>query len=290
MDQESLNQLQSFLNSAQNILILTHKDPTIDSLGASLALYLALEKLGKRVEVACPWQPTVEFGNLVGINKVSSKLGNKNLVISFPYVEDSIGKVSYNIEDGKFNLVIQSQPSHEPLSREKVSYSYSGVSTDLIFVIDTPDLKTLDKFYTQEQNLYSEVPLVNIDSHKDNRQYGKINFLNSRASSTSEIITLLFSQLGLPLDGDMATNLLSGIIFATSNFSSLFTSPEAFEAAALCLKAGGKREKWQVKAKFEEEREGKTLTALPPQESETPPEEPPADWLTPRIYKGSTKV
>lgn len=267
----NISEIQNLLGAAQEILVLTHENPNQDSLGASLALFLALSSAGKKGTVACPTPLTVEFGNLVGIDKIRQELGSKNFIISLDYVEGAIEKVSYNVTDNKFNLVIEPRVGAPPFSPEKVHYSSSQASPDLIFVLDSADLQHLGKFYQDEKDLYSKVAVINIDYHPNNSHFGKINLVDSEASSTSEIITLLLQNLGLPLTEDIATDLLIGISFATNNFASASTSAGAFEAAAICLKAGGKRPE-MVKPTKEERKEA------------------PADWLQPKIFKSSSSL
>ncbi|MCL2014349.1 MAG: bifunctional oligoribonuclease/PAP phosphatase NrnA [Oscillospiraceae bacterium] len=49
----SLNQTVESLTGAQNILIIAHKDPDGDTVGAAFALYYALRSLDKHVRIAC---------------------------------------------------------------------------------------------------------------------------------------------------------------------------------------------------------------------------------------------
>ena len=65
----------------------------------------------------------------------------KNLVISFPYQEGSIEKVSYNIENDKFNLVIEPRENYPVITPEMIKYSYGGGNTDLIITVGTSQLK-----------------------------------------------------------------------------------------------------------------------------------------------------
>lgn len=269
----NINEIQSLLTQAQEVLILTHENPNFDSLGASLSLFLSLTAAGKKVTVACPTPSTVEFSNLVGIDKLSQSLGGKNFVISLDYVEGSIEKVSYNITGDKFNLVIEPKPGAPAFSPEKVHYSSSAASPNLIFVLDCANYEQLGKFYQDEKELYSKVATINIDNHPNNTQFGKINLTDPQASSTSELVTFFLQNLGLPINQDMATNLLAGIEAATNNFAPQTSSAGAFEAAAICLKAGGKRR--IVREPFQE---------VPPQA----PQEAPADWLQPKIFNTKT--
>src|SRR3989304_8148742 len=152
---EDFSQLQSFLGSARRILILTGQNPTLDSLGAGLTLYLAFSQVGKEVNIACPDLPTVSLSRLVGIDKVQRDLGGENLVISFPYAEGAIEKVSYNIEGDRFNLVIQPRSGSQTLSPEAVNFLQGGANADLVFILGARKLSDLGHFYEQGKELYA---------------------------------------------------------------------------------------------------------------------------------------
>lgn len=285
----NIRELEENLNSARNVLIVTHKNPSIDSLAASLSLYLALVHNRKNVTIACPDKTTVEFGNLFGVDKITDVLGNKNFIISLDYKEGSIEKVSYNIEGEKFNLVIQPKDGSEPFSEDKVHFNYAGVNADLIFVINCEKLEDLETFYTQEQEMYSKVPVINIDISQNNEQYGKINIVNSNASSVTELVANMLKTVKLSFDEDCATNILTGITSATDTFTKGNITSDTFEIAALCLQMGGKLPGVKQIIPTEEipviETSG-VVENNKPAKSKNPPK----DWLEPKIFKGSSLV
>lgn len=266
-----LSELQQLLSPAKSILVAIPKNLNLDKVAASLSLSLSLVKSGKVTTIVCPQPMTVEFSQLVGVDKVTDKTGGKNLVISFDYVKDSIEKVSYNVEGNKFNLVIQPKAGFPLLDTKNVKFSYSGADSELIFVIGAQKLEDLGKLYEKEKNLYTEKSVVNIDHHPQNTRFGKINIFNPQASSCSEIIALVLKTLNFPLDEDIATNLLIGLKSATNNFQSPNISATTFETAAFCLRAGARRME----------------VSKPPKEKK---ETTSSDWLVPKIYKGNTQV
>jgi len=288
---------QQALTSAQTILVTIPEKPKFDHVGAALALFLSLKKAGKTVAVASPDEMTVEFSSLVGVDKISQQPGGKNLVISFDYIEDSIEKVSYNIDNHKFNLLIQPKAGLPPISPEKVSYNYSGGS-DLVFVIGAKRLEDLGSLYNQEKEAYQQKTVINLDIDPQNTQFGKINLFNPTASSCSEVVANLMANLKLPIDQDIATNLLLAIEKATQGFSSPNTSALTFEMVAFCLRVGGRRAKASVvKTKAIKPKKEVSLSPMPsgvsakktPQEAK-PDQKPSSDWLEPKIFKGSTRV
>jgi len=82
---------------------------------------------------------------------------------------------------------------------------------------------------------------VNVDHHPNNSQFGHHNLVDGQASSTAELVAEMLSTLGAALTTDIATNLLNAIYGATDSFRNPLVSARAFELAAACLKAGGKR-------------------------------------------------
>ncbi|MCJ7739765.1 DHH family phosphoesterase [Candidatus Microgenomates bacterium] len=245
---DQINQVKPLIDQAQSVLIVTHSNATLDSLAASLSLYLALTARGKQVSVSCPDQIRVEFSHLVGLDKISSnpnlnEKSGKNLVISFPYEEGSIEKVSYNIENGSFNLVVEPREGYPQITPEVINYSFSGNGGDnnLIITVDTPQLTSLGQIFQNNQSFFSEKPVINIDSHPQNSRYGRINLVDNSVSCTSELVASLFSMLGLTIDPDISGNLYAGIVDGTKNFTSPQTTAGTFETVALCLKSGTKK-------------------------------------------------
>lgn len=279
MDQDKAKDI---LTPAADVLIVTHEHPTPDAIGSALALYLGLTGLGKKVTVACPDPMVVGLSSFVGADKVTTKMGEKNFVISLDYQEGSIEKVSYNIEGSRFNLVVEPRAGFEPFSQDKVHYSYQGVSPDVIVSVDTIHLGGLKKLYEDQKELFAAKPIINVDRHPNNAQYGAVNRVNPEASSTAEMVAQLLSELGVALTPDIATNLLNALYGATNSFSAAAVGPMAFELAAACLKAGGKRfSVRQPDQKPDEDVVVKETVVAPTGEA-------PTDWLKPKIFKSST--
>jgi len=259
------SQLQQVLITAQTIFVVLPQKLNQDKVAAGLSLFLSLKKAGKQASVFCSRPITVEFSSLIGADKIKNQLEGRNLVISFDYLEDSIEKVSYNIENNKFNLVIQPKEGHLALSTDKVQYSYAGGNADLFLGVGVSSLGDLGEIYLKNKSIFEKGKVVAFD------------LVDFQAASYCEVVTGLLAQLKLPIDEDIASNLLAGMEGATDSFSSPKTGPATFEAAAFCLRAGGRR----LKAKVD-------LKPMPEQISAEKPPSP--DWLVPKIYKGNTLI
>jgi nanoRNase/pAp phosphatase (c-di-AMP/oligoRNAs hydrolase) len=281
--QTNLTKIKEQIEKAKSIVIATHTNSTMDSLGSSLSLYLGLLGIGKTVTVVCQDPITVEFSNFVGANKLETKLtGKRNFVISLDYKEGSIEKVSYNIEGNKFNLVIEPRPGFEDFSADKVQYTHAGGQADLIITVDTPKLDDLGSVYEENKDLFGQKPIVNIDCHKENALYGAVNLVDGNVSSMTELIAVVMSFSGIKLSVDIATNLLNSIEETTDHFQSDKVNARTFEVASVCMKAGGKRFPKTVKPQ-----DIQPVPNTPP--VEVKPEQPnqagAEDWLKPKIFK-----
>ncbi len=293
--QMDITKVKELLDRANDILIVTHEHPTFDSIGSTLALYLGLESLGKKVSIVCPDAMTVELSSFIGVNKFAADLSRKNFIISLDYEDGSIEKVSYNIEGNKFNLVIEPRSGHAGFSEDKVHYSKSGTTADLIFTVDTIHLGGLKKVYEENKELFTGKTVVNIDRHPNNAMYGKMNIIDPEASSTAEVVSQFLSGVGVRLTADIATNVLNALYGATNAFQTAHVGSQVFELAAACMKAGGKKF-W--KPSVSEELPTAAVESVAPSpapvvESPKPvtkPPETPPDWLKPKIYKSSNLI
>lgn len=319
-----ITKVKELVEKSRDIVVVTHTNPTFDSVGSALSLYLGLVGLGKNVTIACPSQMTVGMSNFVGVNKIGTELAKKNFIVSLDYAEGSIEKVSYNIEGDKFNLVIEPKSGFPTFSSEKVKYSWAGTAADLIFAIDTINLGGLGTIYESDKDLFASKPVVNIDRHPDNTHYGQLNFVEPKVSSTIELTAIVLSSLGVKLTVDIATNILNAIYDATENFQAVGVTSRTFDLTSACVKAGAKRFGSQQTVSTPQvtvpQPSGSVtapvMTSIPqssvPQTvaqspvatqvinqpvtdqsdntTEVKPQEAPAEWLRPKIFKSSQPV
>lgn len=268
---------------AQTLAIVLPTNLSTDKVAAALALFLSLKKAGKQVGIVCSTPMIVEYSSLIGVDKIGQKFGGHNLMVSFDYQEDSIEKVSYHIENNKFNLVIQPKEGYPPLSTQKISYSYFGSQADVVLTIGAASWENLGNLYNENKSLFEEAQSINLDISSHNSQFAKVNVVEQQMASLSELVTLMLSSLNLPLDEDMASNLLLGIKKATFDFSLNKSGPSTFEAVAICLRSGARQP-------FHETRPERKVDSRENKPVEVPSRKPSPDWYKPKIYKGETKV
>lgn len=242
---DQLNQMRGLLEQAKSITIVTAPQPSVDTVAASLALYLALSATGKSVSVISPAPMTVAYSHLVGVDKIGNTIGSgdgRNLVISFPYQEGSIEKVSYNIEAETFNLVIEPREGYPQITPENIRFSTGGGGQpDILITMGISKLFDLHAALGQNQALVESKPVIAIDTNPRHERFGKVDIVTPSASSLSEIVTHLLASLSLRMDEDIAANLFLGISDGSENFTSPTTSASTFEAAALLSRSGARK-------------------------------------------------
>lgn len=80
--------------------------------------------------------------------------------------------------------------------------------------------------------------VLNIDHHASNVFYGSMNYVDTKASSTCEIVYNFFKAIGYKVDKKIATCLLSGILGDTSGFIHSTTQADTIKIASELIKTG----------------------------------------------------
>lgn len=303
MDNTAIKQIGEAIGKNKTIGIVTPKNPSLDEMGAALSLYLALFNSGKDVSVATPEPPLVEISSLVGINRVQTSLSGKSgdLVVSFPYQEGEIEKVSYTLENGFLNIVVKAGQKGLSFEEDNVRFTRSQGVPNLLFTIGVPRLSDVAKLFDVAD--LKDTMVINIDNKAENQGFGDIVLVYPMLSSICETVANLIFALNFKMDVDIAQNLMYGISEATDNFQNPKTSALAFEMVSLLMKNGALRItgnlKQQEKANAEQffpmpnQRKQNSLsqdrkTTQGAKQEDTNNQNPPEDWLEPKIYKGST--
>lgn len=297
------NSFSSLVSSAKHILVILPSKPYFDQVAAGLSLYLSLSDQTD-IEVFCPTPINVAFNRLVGVNRIKNEVGNRNLAITFPgYEASNIEKVSYDIENGEFRLDVVPKVGFSAPEKEKINLSYSGVSADLVVLIGGAD-ETHFPLLSEKDLEKAKIVHIGTRVLAGNSGRGIMSFAKP-GSSVSELIASLIKENGLELYADIATNLTIGIEEGSNHFESSEVTPETFEIFAYLLRNGGQRlpkkvptntfppgaipMKPYVVSKPTQAPPGGAGQVLEQVENkEQPVENPPSDWLQPKVYKGTS--
>lgn len=226
-------------------LILLPVYPTQDALATGLALALFLEELGKSPSLGSDniSEKKSELDFLrTPKNFLDSISGGRDFVLSFNTERNSI----LNVETERFEkeLRIVLTPEHGTIDPRDFSFILAKYKFDLVMTVSAPDKESLGKMYEDNPDIFYEVPIINIDYHSGNEQYGQLNLVEVTASSSSEIVASLLAQVGKEfLQNGVAEALLTGIMAATESFQKKNTTPRALEIASKLMEAGADQQK-----------------------------------------------
>jgi len=113
---------------------------------------------------------------------------------------------------------------------------------DAIVLIDNGDLRRTgysDRILKAKER---KIPIINVDHHPKNDiwKYASINVVDEKASSTCEIVFELFEKIGVKIEADAATMLLTGIYTDTGGFQHSNVSAKTYSIASELMSRGAR--------------------------------------------------
>lgn len=239
----SIQNAFELLTKSSNILVVLPEHPSTDAIASGLGLYLMLKKLEKNTRVVASkfeLPPSHQF--LPKSKEIMSSVSQlKKFIISLDVAETPVEELSYDIVGEKLHIYVT--PKNGWYKEEQVSISSSEYMYDLIIALDAASLPSLGEVFEDNTDFFYQTPIINIDHHAGNEQFGQINIVDIVATSVSEIVFELLKEFGHNLlDEQIATNLLTGIISKTKSFRSLSATPKSLNIASHLIAQGARRE------------------------------------------------
>jgi phosphoesterase RecJ-like protein len=104
---------------------------------------------------------------------------------------------------------------------------------DAFITVDSADFKRVGKIFEN----YGQ-PDINIDHHKTNENFGKLNLIEANEVATAAVLTNHLAEWGLKVTKPIAAALLTGIITDTLGFRTSNTTPESLRQCAALMETG----------------------------------------------------
>lgn len=142
-----------------------------------------------------------------------------------------INAIAYNFHPIPINL--------QTFVGETVFHSdQKDLTTDFDYVI-TVDCSAADRMGAEYQDFFKNIDLC-IDHHISNKGFAEINWIDSDAAATAEIIAGIAHDCEIEIDPITAQALFVGIATDTGQFRYAATTSRVFELAAWLVKKGAK--------------------------------------------------
>jgi bifunctional oligoribonuclease and PAP phosphatase NrnA len=113
-----------------------------------------------------------------------------------------------------------------------------GLEPDVAVVVDAGELSRIGSVVDEQADWFARARIVNIDHHVSNPGYGEAVWIEPSSAATCEMVTLLLAELGVPLDAQLATALMAGIVQDTHTFAHPNATPRTLRVAAELVEAG----------------------------------------------------
>jgi phosphoesterase RecJ-like protein len=197
----SLQRAVHLLKKHSRPYLIAHPRPDGDTLGCTLALRLALIALGKAPIVAC-------------VHPVPPNLS---------YLPDA-------------EAFVQTVPE-EATSAVSTTAAAAAVAVDLLVAVDMSDLQRTGGMVPE--SWIGHLPLLVIDHHATNDNFGDVNLVMPEAAATVIPLIALLKALEVPIDADIATCLLTGLLTDTRGLRTSSTTPEVLALVSALIEAGG---------------------------------------------------
>jgi bifunctional oligoribonuclease and PAP phosphatase NrnA len=171
----------------------------------------------ERVTCLCHENPDADtIGGAVAIALIARKLGKQAEVVS---VDPPPAPLDFLPLYGEF----QAEPCLTP---------------DVAVICDAATLERVGRIRHEHADWFARATLLNIDHHVTNTRYGAVNLVDARAAATCQVIASALPALGVELDAEIATALLTGIVRDSHGFADPSTTGETLRLAARMVDAG----------------------------------------------------
>lgn len=245
LNPQSVQAALQAIEQHQRILVVPHANVDADGLSSALAMYQMLKGMGKEVTVICPDVLPESLNFLPGFEKLEREVrASQDFVVTINLQDGvEVDKLRYTVEDHKVNIIVI--PKKGRIRSQQISLAEGESSYDLIIAVDTADLSLFGSLYTEHVDLFSSVPVLNIDHHISNTGYGQIQLIDPTSASATEVLYHLFQQVPAmreKITPDMATLLLTGLITDTRSFQNPNTTPRSLEVASDLLDRGARQQ------------------------------------------------
>lgn len=149
----------------------------------------------------------------------------------------SMGLALLELDKNVFILKSDTIPSdYEFLPGIEMIKEYKELNNlDLLITLDCSDI---DRLGPNKILLDKAKYLINIDHHVSNTEFGDINFVDSKAAATGELVYHIIEKLNVKITKEIATNLYTAISTDTGSFKYESVTDKTHEIIARLLRCG----------------------------------------------------
>ncbi len=225
------------LNESYNILVTVSNNPTVDQLTALLGFNLIMCKMKKHSSAVFSGEipPNIQF---LEPEKTIEK--NTDSLQDFIIAIDKAkaDKLRYKVEDNLVRIFIT--PYKTSISEHDLNFTLGDLNVDVIVALGVKKQEEIDQAIMAHGKILHDATIIALSNTPEPLTIGNLNWVDTTASSLSEMVTLIANDLGAKdlIDGQIATSWLTGIVSSTKRFANEKTSPTSLSVSAQLLSSG----------------------------------------------------
>lgn len=240
MQNQTLGQVISTLQQANNVLVTVKKDPSIDELASAVGLTLALNKEGKHATTVFSGKvpSTIEFLQPeTVIDSTTDSL--RDFIISLD--KSKADKLRYKVEDNVVRIFIT--PYRSTITSDDLEFTQGDFNVDAVVAIGVVSQQDFDTAVASHGRIMHDATVISMTKRDMPSQIGAINWHEPMVSSVSEMAARVVDGMNPQLlDGQMATAFLTGVIAETDRFRNSYTTPAVMSLSSRLMMAGANQQ------------------------------------------------
>jgi hypothetical protein len=232
-------QIVERLKEANNVLVTTSSNPSVDQLAATIGFTVLLNKVNKHATAVFSGQvpSTIEF---LQPEKTLEKNTDSLRDFIIALDKSKADKLRYKVEDSHVKIFIT--PYRTSISEKDLDFSQGDFNVDLVVLLGIHDQKDLDQAITAHGRILHDATVASV-SNTEGNALGSLNWTDKTASSLCEMLVGVTQQLGPNnLDGQIATALMTGIVAETARFSNDKTTATTMAISSALMAAGANQQ------------------------------------------------
>lgn len=226
------------IKSSENILVALSREPSVDEIAAAIGLTMFLDGLQKHTTAVYSGRTPDSLTFLQPAETFETNTDSlQDFIISLD--KNKADHLRYKLEGDFVKIFIT--PYKSILTEDDLSFSHGDYNVDFVIALNVSAAGKLDPALHEHSRIMRDASIVNITAG-DPGHFGEIEWSNPTASSLCEMITSLIFAIQesdeKPLEHDIATTLLAGIVAATDRFSNNRTNPDTLGVASKLMSMG----------------------------------------------------
>lgn len=227
------------IDGVENILVALSRNPSVDEMAAALALTVYLDSIGKHATAIYSGRTPNALEFLKPSETFEADTNSlRDFIIALN--KEKADHLRYKLDGDYVKIYIT--PYKTNITEEDLEYTHGDYNVDLVLALNVASADELDAALKEHGKIMHDAEAVNI-SLGEAGKFGEVEWVDSKASSVSEMVTRLMDYMvAEKKQGQMtkeeATALLTGIVAATERFMNEKTTPETMELAAELMGRG----------------------------------------------------